>query len=147
MGEQAVAVHTDTREDVRGDLVQLSTRRPPLVAMHEHDLADVLVSRPVVLVFSTPRLCRTRMSGPVLDIAEQVRRRSGDGVAFIHQEIHVGNDMDGGLRPQVRAWRVTTEPWAFVMDASGKIVARFEGAVSADELTQAVERAKRAPGR
>ncbi len=147
VGEQAVAVHTDTREDVRGDLVQLSTRRPPLVAMHEHDLADVLGRRPVVLLFASPRLCRVRTSGPVLDLAEQVRQRSGDDVAFIHQEIWVGNDMRLGPRPQVVAWDVTSEPWAFVMDRSGKIVARFEGAFSAAELTEAVGRAKRAPGR
>ncbi len=147
VGEQAVAVHTQTREDVRGDLAQLSTRRPPLPAMHEHDLAEVLGRRPVVLLFASPRLCRTRTSGPVLDLAEQVRRRWGDGVAFIHQEIWVGNDRTRGLRPQVVAWRLRHEPWAFVMDRSGKIVARFEGAFSAAELREAVQLAKRAPGR
>jgi hypothetical protein len=147
VGERAVAVHTETGEDVGGDLRQLSTRRPPLPAMHEHDLADVLGRRPVVLLFATPQLCRTRVCGPVLDIAEQVRRRAGQGVVFIHQEIYVDNDADRGQRPQVSAWRLPSEPWAFVMDRSGKIVARFEGPFSAAELTAAVERARRNQGR
>jgi hypothetical protein len=153
VGERAVAVHTETAEDVGGDLSRLSTREPPLPAMHEHDLADVLGRRPVALVFTTPQLCRTRVCGPVLDIAEQVRVRSGGDVAFIHQEIYVDDeaslddDPSLAVRPQVTAWGLSSAPWAFVIDRSGKIVARFEGAFSARELTEAVQLATRTQGR
>ena len=153
VGDQAISVHTETSEDVDGDLVRLSTREPPLPAMHQHDLADVLGRRPVVLLFATPQLCQTRVCGSVLDIAEQVRTRAGQGVAFIHQEIYVdgeaGLDDDPKLavRPQVAAWRIPSAPWAFVIDRSGKIVARFEGPFSARELTEAVGLVTSAQGR
>ena len=42
-------------------------------------------------------------------------------VAFIHQEIYNDNQVNKGLRPQLIAWRLRTEPWTFVIDRSGRI--------------------------
>ena len=53
--------------------------------MHDDDLAEVLGKKPVVLLFATPALCQSRVCGPVVDVAEQVKRESGDGAAFIHR--------------------------------------------------------------
>ena len=76
------------------------------------------------------------------DIAEQVRAEAGDGVAFIHQEIYVDNDVSKGTREQVNKWRLPTEPWLFAIDRTGKVVARFEGAFSTGELARVVAKLK-----
>jgi glutathione peroxidase-family protein len=39
----------------------------------------------------------------------------------------------------MREWGLETEPWTFVVGSDGKIVERFEGAVSVLELEKAVE--------
>jgi hypothetical protein len=138
-GELAPSVHTPTTEDVGGNLAKIDTR-VPASTMHEHDLADVLGERPVVLVFATPALCQSRVCGPLVDIAEQVKRDVGDDAAFIHMEIFEDNDPNKGVREQVAAYDLQTEPWVFVIDENGRIDYRVEGALSVAELTDAVER-------
>lgn len=142
VGERAIKVHTQTGADVGGNLTRLSTRVPPAPEMLKADFADVVGRKPVVLLFATPALCKSRTCGPVVDIAEQVRGESGRGVTFIHQEIYQDNDPGKPFRPQVSRWRLKTEPWAFVVDRRGRIAARFEGVFSVGELARAVERVK-----
>ena len=142
VGERAIRVHTLTGADVGGDLTKLSTRVPPPPEMLDTDFADVVGKKPVVLLFATPALCQSRTCGPVVDIAEQVRAENGKGVAFIQQEIYQDNDPGKPYRQQVLAWRLPTEPWAFVIDRRGKVAARFEGVFSVGELARAVERVK-----
>jgi hypothetical protein len=142
-GDRAIRVHTPTRESVAGQLEKIDTRIPP-DSMHEVDLADALdEARPVVLLFSTPALCQTRVCGPVTDVTEQVKSEYGDSVAFIHMEIYKDNAVEKGLRPQVKAWHLHTEPFAFTIDSRGRVAARLEGAFSARELTAAVRKALR----
>ena len=74
-----------------------------------------------------------------VDVVAQVRSRT-KGVAFVAQEIYKDNDINKGFRPQVGAWHLPTEPWTFVIDKSGKIVQRFEGALSVAELQAAVDK-------
>lgn len=139
-GEPAPRIHTPTADDVGGNLAKIDTRVPPST-MHEHDFADVAGERPVVLVFATPALCQSRVCGPLVDIAEQVKRDVGDDdAAFIHMEIFADNDPNKGVRPQVAAYKLRTEPWVFVIDENGRIDTRVEGVLSAPELTDAVER-------
>jgi peroxiredoxin len=38
----------------------------------------------------------------------------------------------------VREWHLPSEPWTFLVDADGRIEAKFEGSLSVRELTQAV---------
>ena len=139
VGEKATRVSTPTAEDVGGDLAKIDTRIPPST-MHSEDLADVLRKKPVVLVFATPALCQSRVCGPTVDIAEQVKRDYGDDVAFIHMEIFNDNLANKGLRPQVRAYNLRTEPWVFVIDCDGTVRTRVEGAISVAELEDAVNR-------
>jgi hypothetical protein len=142
VGDRAIRVHTETAADVGGDLTKISTRIPPPADMLDTDFADVVGRKPVVLLFATPALCQSRTCGPVVDIAEQVRGQSGRGVAFIQQEIYRDNDPAKPFRPQVLAWHLPTEPWAFVIDRHGRIATRFEGVFSVGELARAVERVK-----
>jgi hypothetical protein len=137
VGEKAPVVHTPTADDV-GDIGEIDTRVPPS-SMHDTDLADVIGKKPVVLLFATPALCTSRVCGPVVDVAEQVKRDVGDEAAFIYQEIYV-NNTPPNVRPQVAAYNLRTEPWLFVIDTEGKVSTRIEGAFSVAELQDAVDR-------
>jgi hypothetical protein len=137
-GDKAIKVKTLTLSDVGGDASKLSTRTPPAEDLLRTNLADVLGKQPVVITFATPLLCQSRVCGPVVDIVEQVRATAPKDVAFIHQEIYNDNRVDKGVRPQVAAWRLQSEPWTFVIDRSGRISSRFEGAFSPGELQRAV---------
>ncbi len=137
VGDEAPSIHTPTLEDVT-NVEEIDTRQPP-TTQHEDDLAEVLGKEPVVLTFATPRLCASRVCGPVADVAEQVKSEYGDEAAFIHMEIYNDNEVDKGLRPEVQAFGLPTEPWVFVIDRNGLVSERFEGALSVSELTEAVQ--------
>jgi len=138
VGEKAPSIHTPTPEDVGGDLSQLTTRVPP-DTQHQVDYADVLGKKPIVLLFATPQFCQSRVCGPVVDVAEQVKEAHGEEAEFIHMEIFNDNDPNAGVRPEVRAFRLPTEPWLFVIDRRGTIRAAVEGAFGVERLTEAVE--------
>ena len=137
-GDRAPVVHTPTADDVP-NIQDIDTRIPP-GTMHEDDLASVLGKEPVILLFATPALCQSRVCGPVVDIAEQVKRDRPDDAAYIHMEIYNDNLANKGLRPQVEAYNLPTEPWLFAIDCDGKVDSRIEGAFSAAELNQAIDR-------
>jgi hypothetical protein len=138
-GDRAIRVHTPTVTSSGGNVEAIETRIPP-DTMHGVDLADALDRhRPIVLLFATPALCQSRICGPVVDVAEQVKQTYGDQVAFIHQEIYNDNDINKGSRPQVEAYKLPSEPWLFVIDRQGKVSTVIEGAFGVDELDEAVQ--------
>ncbi len=139
VGERAPKIHTPTKASVSGNLSSIDTRVPPST-MHDEDFADVVGKKPTVLLFATPALCQSRVCGPVVDIAEQVKARGARGAAFIHQEIYRDNEVEKGLRPQVLKWNLQSEPWLFVIDKNGRISARIEGPFSVNELERALNK-------
>ena len=140
VGDPAPRIHTPTLASVGGDVAQIDTRVPPS-RLHEVDFFDVVGRRPVALLFATPALCRSRVCGPVADEAVQLQTAYGDRVAFIHTEVYVDNDPNKGLRPQLRAFGLTSEPWLFTIGADGRVAARLEGAFGIDEFREAIEKA------
>jgi hypothetical protein len=140
VGTRPPRIHTPTEAEVGGDVASIDTRLPPS-SMHDADFADVLGKKPVVLLFATPQLCQSRVCGPVVDVAEQVKANSGDDVEFIHMEVYRDNRIDRGIRPQLAAFHLQSEPWLFVFDRSGKVATRIEGAFSEGELEQAISKA------
>jgi hypothetical protein len=95
----------------------------------------------VILIVSTPALCTSRVCGPVTDEAVQSQQRFGSRVTFLHQEVFVDNDPAKGLRPQLRALHLRTEPWVFAIDRRGVIVDRLEGAFGRHALAAAARAA------
>lgn len=143
LGDRAISVHTPTSDDVGGKLEEIDTRIPP-DGMHEVDLADALEQgRPIILQFATPKLCQSRVCGPVVDVAEQVHREVGNKVDFIHMEVYRDNDLNKGPNRQMAAWHLRSEPFLFAIDRRGRVVERIEGAFSVAELQAAVRRALR----
>lgn len=143
VGQKAPVIHTPTLASVAGDAEKITTRVPPDNALLKTDAADVIGKKPVVLVFATPQLCVSRVCGPVVDIADEVRAKSGGEAVFVHQEIYRDNQVDKGYRPQVRAYHLPSEPWTFVIDRRGRVSSRFEGAYSVGELQRAVAKVAR----
>jgi hypothetical protein len=139
VGEEAPKIHTPTPADVGGDLSKITTRIPP-DTQNRVDYADVLGKEPIFLLFATPQFCQSRVCGPVVDVAEQVKEQYGDKAAFIHMEIYNDNDPNKGVRPQVRAFHLPSEPWLFAIDRKGVIQAEIEGAFGVDRLTKVVEK-------
>jgi hypothetical protein len=142
VGQKPPMISTPTVASVAGDVGSIDTRQPP-DDMHNDDFKDVVGKKPVVLVFATPLLCQSRVCGPVVDIAEDVKHTDPDAkdVDFIHMEVYNKNDANKGYRPQLTAFHLETEPWLFVFDKSGRISTRIEGAFSKEELQAAIAKA------
>jgi hypothetical protein len=138
VGDKAPVVETDTAAEDGGPQA-VDTRRPTS-DMHDVSFDDVVGKKPVALVFATPQLCQSRVCGPVVDIALQLREKYGDRMEFIHQEVYVDNDPNKGLREPLRRFNLQTEPWLFTVSADGRIAARLEGSFG----LRAFERAVRA---
>ena len=82
----------------------------------------------------------SRVCGPVVDVAEQVKQIDGERAAFVHMEIFKDNDPSlEEQTPQVEAFGLPTEPWLFVIDSNGTIAHVVEGAFGVEELTRALE--------
>jgi hypothetical protein len=142
VGQRAPAIATDTAGSVHGDIALLTTRRPP-ESMHAVSLDQVLGKRPVALIFSTPQLCTSRVCGPVTDIAVSLQKQFAGRIDFIHEEVYVDNQPSKGLRPQMKAFHLQTEPWLFAINRHGVIVSRLEGAFGVNALRAALEAALR----
>src|SRR3954447_10640063 len=138
VGQPVPHIHTLTAGQV-SDISQIDTRVPP-DDMHSDDFANVVGKKPVVLLFATPALCQSRVCGPVTDEAEQVKQEFGDRVAFIHQEVYNNNQINDGVRPQLTAYGLQTEPWAFIIDRTGKMSTVLQGPFSVQELEAAVQK-------
>jgi hypothetical protein len=141
VGSPAPRTDTDTLAS-GGNIDAIDTRRPN-DDMHGTNFKDVVGKKPVALLFATPALCQSRVCGPVVDIAAQLKRDYGDRVEFIHQEVYVDNDMSKGLRPPLKAFRLPTEPWLFAIDAQGRVAARLEGSFGINAFRSALDVALR----
>jgi hypothetical protein len=140
VGERAPLIHTPTAQDVGGGLSKITTRVPP-DTMNKVDYADALGKKPIVLLFATPKFCQSRVCGPVVDVAEQAQHEYGDKADFIHMEIYNHNDPEQGVRPQVPAFHLPTEPWLFTIDRHGRVAAAVEGAFGLKLMHEAVDKA------
>jgi len=139
-GQKPPPISTDTVQSAGGDIESIDTRVPP-DDMHDADFADVIGKKPVALLFATPALCESKVCGPVVDIAAQLKSGYGDRVQFIHQEVYVANDPAKGLREPLRRFHLKSEPWLFVFDRSGRVTARLEGSFGFDAFERALKSA------
>jgi hypothetical protein len=139
VGEKAPVIHTPTAASAGGDLAKIDTRVPP-DQMHAVDFAEVVGKQPIALVFATPALCQSRVCGPIVDVAQQVADEYKGKADFIHMEVYAENDPSKGLRPQMKAYGLPTEPWTFLIGRDGVIADRIEGAYGVSELEEAMKK-------
>lgn len=142
VGDSAPAFANLTSREVP-NLEALTTADPPLPALYEHSIVDTLSrAEPFVVAFSTPGYCTSAMCGPVTAVVGNLSQDFGDRVRFVHLEpfdLNVART-EGRLvwSDAALEWNLETEPWVFVVDATGRVAARFEGLVGAVELEPAV---------
>jgi hypothetical protein len=140
VGERPPRVETDTLTSAKGDVKSIDTRVPPS-DMHDASFADVVGKKPVALLFATPQLCQSRVCGPVVDVAEQIKSKYRGKVEFIHEEVYVDNQLDKGLRPPLKRFNLRSEPWLFVVGRDGRITARLEGSFGLQAFEAAIKTA------
>ena len=118
----------------------LTTSRPPDLGLLRYSVAGALAAhRPFVVTFATPKFCTSRICGPVVDVVDAVRKTfASSSVRFIHVEVFRDNDPAKGYNRWMRQWRLRSEPWTFLVGRDGRVKAKFEGSVSAAELTAAI---------
>jgi hypothetical protein len=140
LGSRAPASVTPTLASVHGRVAELTTRIPPDRSLLRYLVDGSLAAHvPFVVTFATPRFCQSRTCGPVVDVVDYVRRRfEGRGIRFIHVEVYERNRPALGYNRWMKQWHLQTEPWTFVVGADGRIKAKFEGTVSAGELSAAL---------
>ena len=139
-GEPAPRTTTETVASAKGDIASIDTRVPP-DDMHTTSFGDVVGKKPVALLFATPQLCHSRVCGPVVDIAQQLKSKYGDRMEFIHQEVYVDNDVKKGIREPLRRFGLQTEPWLFTIDRRGRVAARLEGSFGFNAFDAAIKAA------
>lgn len=140
-GDQAPLVATRTLAD--HPIEEISSDDEPNPNFYELSLDEALANgKPTVVVFATPAFCVSRTCGPMLN---QVKAASSShpGANYVHVEIYDNLDavdtQDLRVVEAVRAWGLPSEPWVFVVDANGLVTARFEGAVTDEELEMALD--------
>ena len=120
------------------DIALLTSATDPDPVFYQMTVAEALTSgKPAVVGFLTPAFCQTKWCAPVLDSLAAVRAGTGEAVNFIHVEVY---DDFQKLTPvkEMAEWGLETEPWVFVLDADGRVTARFSGPLSPQELSAAL---------
>jgi hypothetical protein len=120
------------------DLAAITSDPQPDPALYQTTIAEALDSgRPSVITFATPGFCESRLCAPVVDSLKAVYPEYAQQANFIHVEIYeTFNPLVYG--PEMDEWGLPSEPWTFVLDGEGVVVARLAGPVSPDELRAAL---------
>lgn len=141
VGEEAPRSVTRVAGDV-ADLSLITSDPLPDPRFYQMTVAEAVGNgTPAVVVFATPGFCVSQTCGPLLDSVKALAPAHPD-VDFVHVEIYQDLQVDSfdQLEPvaAVDEWGLPSEPWVFVIDSAGVVVAAFEGAASAAELEAAI---------
>lgn len=145
VGDPAPATIQDVLRDV-DDISQIDTSVPPNPTFHDRTVAEAIAAgKPTVVAFTTPAFCQTRLCGPVLrEAVTPMAAEFGDQISIVHIEPFdlevLANGGELEPVPALAEWGLFSEPWVFVIDAEGRVAAKFEGIVAADELRTVLRR-------
>ena len=151
VGSPAPLIDTPTAEDVGGDLRQISSDPDPVDRFYDLSILDAIeADLPAVISFVTPAFCQTATCGPTIEKVKEVAASHPTDVNFVHVEPYLMWMKDGYLQPmlseegwlQSAPWTerygLRTEPYVIVIDAEGLVRAKFEGAITVEELEDAL---------
>ncbi len=153
VGQKAPATKTPTLADVGGDVHKISTDANPNPAFYETSVADAIAAKkPFILVFATPKFCKSAQCGPTLDQLKPIAA-ANPGVTFINVEPYELKLVDGQLQPVLTTadppdltpttttleWGLTSEPWIFAVDANGVVQKSYELIASPAEMDAAIK--------
>jgi hypothetical protein len=138
IGERAPVVATPTVADT--PLEDLTTDFPIHEAFYQLSLDDALTNgNRTVAIFATPAFCTSAACGPMIRQTKEISESYPD-VNWVHVEVYQGFNDEGfqpdvdHLAPAVVDFGLPSEPWIFVMDEEGIVVARIEGVLGDGEL-------------
>ncbi|MEA2549060.1 MAG: hypothetical protein QOE42_1658 [Chloroflexota bacterium] len=149
-GDPAPSVKTPTLADVGGDVTKISSDPKPDQDFYKTSEADALAGKkPFVLIFATPKFCQTATCGPTLDRLKPVAAAHPE-MTFINVEPYKLEYTNGSLQPVLTgqdltpveattAFKLSTEPYVFVVGADGKVSASFELVFSPQEIEAAIK--------
>jgi hypothetical protein len=154
VGARAPATPTPTSATAGGVLASITTDPSPDPRFYQISEDQALAQhRPFVLVFATPAFCTSRVCGPTLDVVKTVAATE-PAMTFIQVEPYLMHYANGSLQPildasnnlqanpATTAWGIQTEPWVYVVDATGTVTASYEAVVVPAELTAAIDKVK-----
>ena len=130
-----------TLRDV-ADVSEINSSQEPIVAMNELTIAEALqTGKPVLVAIATPAFCQSRFCGPMMDgVVHPLYEEFSGRVQFVHVEPFLLDEARNNQRlapaPIMAEWRLQTEPWIFVADADGAVVAKFEGITTVEEVRE-----------
>jgi hypothetical protein len=138
----AAAPPSETRTlATTGSLAKLSTGTEPDAALYRLSIADALeADRPLVVVFASPAFCTNALCGPQVEVIGDLAADYEGRANFIHVDLYenpheIQGDLSRAVRtPILEEWGITTDEWTFVIDADGRVAARFEAFVTQQEL-------------
>ncbi len=130
-GEVAPKLATKTLADVGGDVSKITTYRQPDERMYQYSLDNALaLGKPIFLEFATPGHC-TVCDGQ-LQMMKALMEKYQTQVLFIH--------MDQYKNPQAfKAYRVTGDPWTYVIDDKGIVRYQMPGRMLYGEMESAIK--------
>jgi hypothetical protein len=153
-GDPAPSVATPTIASVGGDVTKVSTDTNPVPRFYQTSEADALAAKkPFVLIFATPKFCRSSVCGPTLEKLKPVAAAHPE-MTFINVEPYLLKDDQGQLQPVLDAsnnlqavpatlaFKLSSEPFVFVVGGDGKISSSFELVFSPEEIDAAIKAAE-----
>ena len=145
INSQAPIADTKTISSLQ-KISEITSDPTPHIPLYNISLKDSLESKtPTIILFATPAFCQTGTCGPQLDIIKNLSLKWNEDFNFIHSEIYSNlNELDGDISnakisKAATAWNLPSEPWTFVIDSSGKIVSKFEGFTTEEELEESIK--------
>ena len=153
-GDPAPSVKTPTLADVGGDVTKVSTDATPVKRFYETSEADALAAKePFVLIFATPKFCKSTVCGPTLDKLKPVAAAHPE-MTFINVEPYQLKLVDGQLQPVLNgtdlvpvdattAFKLDAEPYVFVVGADGKVSSSFQLVFSPEEIEAAIQKVEK----
>lgn len=122
------------------DIAKLTSDISPELGLYQLTVAEALESgQPTVVTFATPAFCTSRLCAPVVDSVKAVYADLKDSANFIHIEVYKDFGPPLVYADEMEEWHLPSEPWTYVLDAEGKVVARLGGPVSPMELRTVLE--------
>jgi hypothetical protein len=144
IGAPAPASRNRTALDV-ASLAELTTSPVPDPALYGASIEDLLGrNQPFVVTFASPAFCTTALCGPQVELLSELAPAYGDRIAFVHIDLYANpHEIQGDLTrarrsPLLDEWGATCDQWTFVVDADGRVAARFESYAARDELEPAI---------
>jgi hypothetical protein len=98
------------------------------------------ITGPLAVVFASPQRCPSQSCMPMIALVGPLA--DDEGISFEVVDVFANPDAadeaDLELSPDVEEWGLISQPWLYVIDASGSVTAVFEGAVSEAEVANAI---------